>query len=131
MERIIYMSKSRTPPDSALVADILGASRRNNGRDELTGLLFVGGDHFLQVIEGPSDLLDAAYRRIGADPRHHDLKLLSRTRVDERAFGDWDMGCEHLDGDDLADLVEDLTGTAPSDDLRGQFYAFVGDDRPT
>lgn len=129
MERIIYVSRSQTPPDSAMTADILRSSRRNNRRDGLTGLLFVGGDYFLQVIEGSPDLLDETYRRISADPRHHDLKQLSRTRIDERAFGDWDMGCEHLDDDDLFDLVEELTGTTPSDDLRGQFYAFIRKDR--
>ena len=86
MERIIYISTSRTDPDRDMVEDILRASRRNNRRDGLTGLLVVGGRRFLQVLEGPRERTDAAYVRIKADPRHFALVELSRRRITERAF---------------------------------------------
>jgi hypothetical protein len=108
-----------------MVEDILHASRRNNRRDGLSGLLVVGGRRFLQVLEGPRALIDAAYLRIKADPRHFALVELSRKLITERAFAGWDMGCEQIDGDDLADMVKASTEAVPDADLRAQFRSFV------
>jgi hypothetical protein len=107
-----------------MVEDILRASRRNNRRDGLTGLLVVGGRRFLQALEGPPELTEAAYTRIRADERHFALVELRRTRITERAFAGWDMGCEQLDGDDLSALVDQLTDQADAD-LQAQFRSFV------
>ena len=125
MERIIYISTARVEPSRETLADILRVSRRNNSRDGLTGLLVVGGRRFLQVLEGPRELTDRAYRRIRADDRHFALVELSRKQVRERAFAGWDMGCEQLDGDDLSDLVEQLTEGLDDVSLQAQFRSFV------
>ena len=125
MERIIYISTARQMPDAALVQDILTSSRRNNRRDDLTGLLVVGGRRFLQVLEGPRAQIDAAYSRIRADDRHFAMVELSRKPIEERAFADWAMGCEQLDGDDLTELVDGLTEKLADADLRAQFRTFV------
>jgi hypothetical protein len=108
-----------------MVEDILRQSRRNNRRDGLTGLLVVGGRRFLQVLEGPRELTDAAYVRIKADQRHFALVELSRKRIAERAFAGWEMGCEQLDGDDLSELVGQLTAKVGDADLRVQFQSFA------
>lgn len=125
MERIIYISTARTSPDAAMVEDILRVSRRNNRRDGLTGLLVVGGRRFLQVIEGPREATDRAFARIRADARHFAVVEIGRKKIAERAFADWDMGCEQLDGDDLTELVESLTEHVADADLRAQFRGFV------
>jgi hypothetical protein len=125
MERIIYISTARVEPSRETLADILRVSRRNNSRDGLTGLLVVGGRRFLQVLEGPRKLTAQAYRRIRADDRHFALVELSRKQVHERAFAGWDMGCEQLDGDDLSDLVEQLTEGLDDVSLQAQFRSFV------
>lgn len=125
MERIIYISTARSDPDREIVEDILRVSRRNNRRDGLTGLLVVGGRRFLQVLEGPRALTEAAYVRIRADQRHFALVELSRKLITERAFAGWDMGCEQLDGDDLSTLVHQLTESLHDADLQAQFRSFV------
>lgn len=125
MERIIYISTARAVPDSATVENILCSSRRNNRRDGLTGLLVVGGKRFLQVIEGPRAQIASTYVRIKADPRHDDLIELSRRPITRRAFGDWDMGCEHLDAADLDDLVLELSNGLDDAALSTHFRAFV------
>lgn len=125
LERIIYISTCRTDPDMAMVENILQTSRRNNRRDGLTGLLVVGGRRFLQVLEGPRQLMDTAYSRIKNDPRHFAMVELSRKPITERAFAGWDMGCEQLDGDDLSELVHSLTEGLNDADLRAQFRSFV------
>ena len=124
MERIIYISTCRTDPDRDMVEDILRISRRNNRRDGLTGLLVVGGRRFLQVLEGPGEMTEAAYARIRADKRHFALVQLNRKPITERCFAGWDMGCEQLHGADLTDLVERLTQGLDAD-LRAQFRSFV------
>ena len=125
MKRIVYISTCRNDPDRAMVDEILASSRRNNARDGLTGLLVVGGRRFLQVLEGPDKALDVAYERIKADPRHFALVSLSSKRVESRAFTDWDMGCEQLNGDDLSAVVDRLTDGLNDPDLRAQFRSFV------
>nr|WP_314445071.1 BLUF domain-containing protein [uncultured Sphingomonas sp.] len=125
MQRIIYISTCRTDPTREMVDDILRASHRNNRRDDLTGLLVVGGRRFLQVLEGSREALDGAYERIKADPRHFALVELGRKPVPERAFKGWDMGCELLDGDSFATFVDELTGRVDDADIRAQFRTFV------
>ena len=125
MERIIYISTARVEPGRDMVEDILRSSRRNNRRDGLTGLLVVGGRRFLQVLEGPRVLTDRTYQRIRADQRHFALVELSRKLIADRAFAGWEMGCEQLDGDDLSELVRQLTEGLDDADLRAQFRSFV------
>jgi hypothetical protein len=108
-----------------MVEEILAQSRRNNRRDGLTGLLVVCGRRFLQVLEGPGEVLSSAYARIKADPRHFAVVVLGRKQVAERAFADWDMGCELIDGDDFKGVVDELTGRVDDADLQAQFRSFV------
>jgi hypothetical protein len=125
MEQIVYISTARTIPDAATLDAILAASRRNNRRDGLTGLLVVGGRRYLQVLEGPRELTDAAYVRIRADQRHFALVELSRKRITERSFGDWDMGFEHAADETLSALVERLTAKVADPILQAQFRSFA------
>jgi len=48
-------------------------------------------DIYLQLLEGPTDKVQAAYGRISRDDRHANLTVLSSAPVDARMFGDWDM----------------------------------------
>lgn len=128
MERIIYVSTARLLPSRQTVDDILAASRRNNRRDGLTGLLIVGGQRFLQVLEGPASGLDAAYTRISADPRHFAIVQLERTAIQARSFSDWQMGYAEAAvrvGGSLAELVETLTECVPEESLRAHLRGFA------
>lgn len=128
MERILYVSTSRGPLGKATVIDILERSRRNNRRDGLTGLLVVGGQRFLQVIEGPSAALDRAYERIKADPRHFALVQIERKAIAERAFESWDMGYTEASighGATLSSMVEGLTQCVEDPGLRAHLRSFA------
>ncbi len=72
--------------------DILAVSRHNNSRDGITGLLVYFEGSFLQVLEGPGDVVELTYRRILTDPRHSGVLSFIREEVAERQFGEWDMG---------------------------------------
>lgn len=70
---------------------ILEKSRRNNGLDGITGLLWADGERFAQVLEGDEEAVGETMERIRADPRHCDITILHDRIVAERHFGDWSM----------------------------------------
>jgi hypothetical protein len=87
-----YCSHARVSMDSLLViADILVVSQRNNRRDGITGALVYSDGTFLQVVEGAPEDLDRLLLRLERDPRHEDIKVVSRMAVAGRLFADWSM----------------------------------------
>lgn len=129
MLQIVYISTSREAPTAQALDAILTASRRNNAKAGVTGLLLSGGRRFLQVLEGPEAEVKAAFDRIAADPRHFAIVQLSRREVKERQFGDWAMaynaGGEAGESADLRDVVKTLIGPLADRDLRAQFTGFA------
>jgi len=128
MLQLAYISTSRRPVDQALLDDILAASRRNNERCGVTGLLVAGGKRFLQVLEGPDQAVLTTYARIQNDSRHFAFVLLATKPVEERAFGDWSMAYQEggaaADGE-LVEVVETLTAGIADPNLRAQFSGFA------
>ncbi|MBK9207916.1 MAG: BLUF domain-containing protein [Anaerolineales bacterium] len=63
MISIIYVSTSvRLLSDDELM-DILKVSRENNSVSDVTGLLLYKGGNFMQVLEGPEDVVNALYEK--------------------------------------------------------------------
>lgn len=77
--------------DNAILNGILMDARRCNVRDNITGALICRGDLYLQLLEGPKEAVEEAYRRISKDHRHLEVRLLSRSSVTERLFLGWAM----------------------------------------
>jgi hypothetical protein len=125
VEQIIYISTSRAEfADPGMVRDILKASRRNNARDRLSGLLLVGGRRFLQVLEGPQAALQRTYERIRADERHFALVELTRRHTDGPSFPTWAMGYEE-EPQALLPQVERLTAEIADPSLKAQLISFA------
>ncbi|MEQ8410866.1 MAG: BLUF domain-containing protein [Erythrobacter sp.] len=90
MKQLIY----RSQPfgfDSAMLAGILSAARRNNRANGITGALICRQDMYIQLVEGPDEAIDALYQRILADDRHTEVKLAMSAEVEERMVPEWDM----------------------------------------
>ena len=77
--------------DDAILAGILIDARRCNARDDITGALIVRQDIYLQLLEGPSKMVEAAYQRIRLDDRHTDVRSVRRMDTTRRLFADWAM----------------------------------------
>lgn len=92
LSRLIYSSEPAQPLDDQQVMDILSTARRNNERNDVTGMLVFDSQAFLQVIEGGRDQLSALYASLVRDARHRRLTILGMGPVDERAFSSWQMG---------------------------------------
>ena len=93
LHRAIYVSDAAGEAATSLLvlAEILGASERNNRRDGLTGVLMRHGGRFLQAIEGRRTDVDRLMDRLRADPRHHNIRLLSDQDIPTRLFPEWPM----------------------------------------
>lgn len=95
--RLVYASRANfsAGADNATVnadvARILMQSRRNNPANGLVGALYFADGCFFQCLEGPALAVDALYARLHQDPRHRDLKVLSRAAVEQASFTGWSM----------------------------------------
>jgi hypothetical protein len=91
---IVYSSSAAHPYDAEDLGALLALSRDNNARHQLTGMLLYRNGRFLQVLEGPEDVLRQRMSIIAADPQHTDVRILLQGTIDERQFPDWTMGYE-------------------------------------
>ena len=104
LTQLFYVSRAANAYDNDAVKDILAISRRNNQRDDITGCLLFSGTCFAQVLEGRPAVVDAKLKRIAADTRHVDFRLLVERPITLREYGDWSMG--YLHDLDLEDSLE-------------------------
>lgn len=88
---LAYCSAATRLLDSEALAELLRVCRANNERAGLTGLLLYHDGSFMQVLEGESEAVRAAYRRIQNDPRHRSLIKLAEAPLPQRNFGRWAM----------------------------------------
>lgn len=94
LNRLAYVSRSSLPGNfqaRETVADILASARRNNEAASVASALLVTDAAFAQVLEGEQEAVEATYKRITCDRRHHDIVLLLKEPVPERQFPQWAM----------------------------------------
>ena len=103
--RLIYASRSISGAVSREVATtIVAKSIQNNRVSDITGLLVIGGDRFLQVLEGPAGEVEQTFARVSQDPRHTDVTTIANGPGDKRLFRDWNMAHRQLGPDDTGAL---------------------------
>ncbi len=108
--RLVYTSARSEDCTEADIAQILEASRKNNAKIGLTGILIYTQDRFLQVLEGPKENVMKLYNRLKKDKRHGGSTMRYCEPVEERHFGDWNMASKKLDQADVdykTDIPED------------------------
>jgi Sensors of blue-light using FAD len=77
--------------DDATLNGILLTARHFNKRDGITGALICRDDLFIQMLEGPRNLVTATYARILRDDRHVEVVGLWSGDTETRMFPNWDM----------------------------------------
>ncbi|MBB4153226.1 hypothetical protein GGQ80_001114 [Sphingomonas jinjuensis] len=103
VRRLVYASRAVGQDFRHDHHDILAVSRRNNGIDGVSGVLWIDADRYLQILEGPTESVASAFDRIARDPRHADVVVLDDRDGVDRQFGDWSMA--GLPGDAPADAA--------------------------
>ncbi|WP_454886082.1 BLUF domain-containing protein [Sphingomonas oryzagri] len=133
MFQLTYISTAHADVRVTDVDEILNVSRRNNARDEITGLLVHDGVRFLQALEGDRQLVSAAFDRIRADPRHRATVILSERDVPARQFGDWAMASERAGlasgALSMPQIVDALVASVADANIRALFSSFARLDR--
>ena len=103
LSRLVYSSRSSlkgtTEDCLAEVANILRASRANNPKAGLTGVLLFNGTTFLQVLEGPIAEIERLHETIARDRRHEEITLIDLVSIEVRDYDAWSMA--FLDGTDV------------------------------
>ncbi len=129
LTRLVYISTTRQPVTDAECRAILEVSRRNNLAAGITGLLVVGGNRFLQLLEGPTEAVEERFDVIHRDPRHFAVVQLDRREVEARQCPDWAMGYvqggPYRDGQALEDIVAALVAPMEDKYLQAQFTGFA------
>ena len=99
---LIYSSVAVSAVSDAELQELLITSRRNNARNNITGMLLYADGAFFQAIEGEEQAVLSLYERLTRDKRHHSQTLIIREPIAKRAFADWAMGCANLTDHDMA-----------------------------
>ncbi len=110
--QIVYLSESTIKIGERELLSLLARARENNAKLGITGLLYFNAGHFLQMLEGPEDLVLAVYQKISKDQRHNNLKLIFEGIGNNRFFHQWTMGYRNHEEYyvDLRDKIENLVG---------------------
>jgi hypothetical protein len=99
---IVYVSSASRPMSDEDLKQILEVSRKNNAANNITGMLLYRDGYFIQALEGDEAAVTRTLEKISQDPRHADVLTFYKSVHDERTFGAWQMGFQHLDRIDPA-----------------------------
>lgn len=102
LSRLVYASEISENFKSGDIESILESARRNNGKDNITGMLCFNRKFFLQCLEGSRTNVNRTYHQILNDERHKNIMVLSYKEISSREFSDWSMG-----------YMPDISSTAP------------------
>lgn len=94
---LIYGSTASYEMKQDDLKEILEASRRNNEKTNITGMLLYKNNNFLQVLEGEEKALNELYEKIKQDKRHHSVYTIMKRQIKKREFEQWEMGFADLD----------------------------------
>ena len=90
--RLIYKSiSSEHIVSNEDLRTLVQQSAQNNSEQDISGLLLLSGDEFLQVLEGTTRAVNELFRKILNDKRHHDVNLISFEPIGPVYFDDWSM----------------------------------------
>jgi hypothetical protein len=118
--RLVYASRSRLVEADrpAELGRILASARRLNRLNHVTGFLMATPAGFAQILEGETGAVEETYGRIAADPRHDQLRLLSKEPIEQRRFTGWAMA--FAERDQTTEFIFGLYGVTPEAELFDQ-----------
>lgn len=131
--QLIYISTAQHALPQMELPAILDASKRNNRKVGVTGMLMYDGVRFLQVLEGEEDAVRSTYARIRGDARHRGVVVLHDRKIEAPEFGAWDMAYEDsmtsANARSLIEQVEALVAKVDNKNIRELFRSFARVDR--
>lgn len=132
---LIYNSISAKDFDKKSLPDILLKSRSWNSANQITGCLVYHESEFLQILEGPEEVVKELYNRILLDHRHYNVQLLAQGPIKERAFADWCMAYYDFSVTNNSaknkisvDLLLQITGKMNDATIARSLFKFITED---
>jgi hypothetical protein len=92
MIQLIYASAATVDFSDEDLKELLTLARKNNESLNVSGMLVYHEGSFLQILEGEEAAVLALYTKIEKDRRHGNVRMLLRSEITTRSFGDWKMG---------------------------------------
>ena len=89
--RLTYVSRLARDCGPDALGKIMTVSRLNNKKLGVTGALCYSARGFLQILEGPANVVNELYNRIVKDTRHSAVTLLEYAPIPYRDFENWSM----------------------------------------
>ena len=96
MYELLYTSLAVKVFSDDELLDLLSASRANNTRREITGMLVHVNGEFVQLLEGEKSAVQALFTKIKGDPRHKTVTVFYEGAIRRRAFEQWSMAFKSL-----------------------------------
>jgi len=105
MLSLIYTSHATVNFSQPQLVALLEHCRQSNEASGITGMLLHDErNNFIQVIEGPEQVVEALYEKIKDDKRHDTVLCLGKREIPEREFPEWKMGFRKLSSEQLTDF---------------------------
>jgi Sensors of blue-light using FAD len=104
--RLIYVSRVGRQVRFADAEKIAQKAADRNAARGVCGLLVYTPSHFLQVLEGQRDDVNATFARIQSDPRHDQIRVLADQPIAAAEFGAWSMVARQMSGRDCPRFEE-------------------------
>ena len=98
---LVYMSVAVDDLTDGQLVAMLREARLTNDALGVSGLLLAKGGRFMQVLEGPAWSVEDRFAAISRDPRHRDVKSLSRESIETRRFDGWAMAFGNPSDDEV------------------------------
>lgn len=92
--RIVFCSRSLSSCQSGIdpaIGGIFSQARRNNAKQQLSGVLLHGDGCFFQCLEGEHSAVESTFHKINLDPRHEDVCVLRLEKSNARIFSKWSV----------------------------------------
>lgn len=92
MKTICYISNFARDLRKDTIIELIDFVKKNNSKNNITGLLILKNKYFFQILEGHSEQIDGLFNKIKVDPRHKTIITLLDTTIEGRIFNDYNGG---------------------------------------
>jgi hypothetical protein len=108
---LLYSSVATKKLSGSELAQIVDVSVHNNSKSNVSGILVYHQREFLQLLEGPEEIVQELMEKISKDERHANIRVIWQHEIEVRGFENWSMGFVNIDDIDDSDELDliDLT----------------------
>jgi hypothetical protein len=112
LQQFLYVSRMSADYPLTEIVRAISSSRRNNNRNNISGILYFDGEFFCQYLEGETSAIHALLVKIVADNRHYEMQVLIDRPTAARIFRSWHLGFSYNNTTGIFRRLCELNGDA-------------------